>query len=190
MAPEPGSLRNAFLAGPTVYLRALERADAPTLVPWVNDPEVTRLLLMHRPMNLACEEEFIDNAYRSEHEIALGIVAIATGRLIGTTGLRQIDFRNRHATFGIVIGEKSEWDKGYGTEATRLVIGYAFETLNLNRVELHVHESNARGIRSYEKVGFRKEGVLRQESYRMGRYWDTIVMAILRDDWQPEQGGA
>ena len=62
--------------------------------------------------------------------------------------------------------------------------GYAFETLNLNRVWLHVYEYNERGIRAYEKVGFKREGVLRQDRYHAGRYWDTITMAILREEWE------
>ena len=84
----------------------------------------------------------------------------------------------------MMIGEKSMWGKGYGTEATRLVVRYAFEELHLNRVQLHVYEYNLRGVRVYEKVGFRREGVLRQEHMYDGRFWDTVVMAILREEWE------
>jgi RimJ/RimL family protein N-acetyltransferase len=90
---------------------------------------------------------------------------------------------NRHTSFGIVVGDKTEWGKGYGSEATQLMVGHAFETLNLNRVWLRVFEYNARGIRAYEKVGFKKEGVLRQDRFQDGRYWDTFAMAILRDEY-------
>jgi [ribosomal protein S5]-alanine N-acetyltransferase len=176
-------MKNPFLIGPNVYLRPLEREDAPVLVPWFNDPDVSRTLLRHRPQTLRDEEAFLDKVTQSEHDVALALVVRATDRLIGVTGLHQIDFKNRHCSFGIVIGEKAEWGKGYGTEATTLLVKHAFETLNLNRVWLHVYEYNDRGRRSYEKVGFRQEGVLRQDCYREGRYWDTIVMAILREDW-------
>src|SRR5206468_7752591 len=81
------------------------------------------------------------------------------------------------------------WGKGYGTEATRLMVQYAFDTLNLNRVWLHVLEYNERGIRCYEKVGFKKEGLLRQEHFRDGRYWDTHLVAILRDEWLAHRRG-
>ncbi|MBI3800044.1 MAG: GNAT family N-acetyltransferase, partial [Deltaproteobacteria bacterium] len=81
------------------------------------------------------------------------------------------------------IGEKSEWSKGYGTEATALITGYAFETLNLNRVGLQVYEDNERGIKAYERVGFKREGLLRQMMYREGRYWHTITMSMLREEW-------
>jgi ribosomal-protein-alanine N-acetyltransferase len=176
-------MKNAFLIGNKIYLRPLEREDAQQCMSWLNHPEITRWLLAYRPINLRAEEEFIDKALQSEHDLVLGIVAQATDRLIGGTGLHQIDFKNRHAGFGIVIGAKEEWGKGFGTEATRLMVQHAFETLNLHRVWLHVYEYNQRGIRTYEKVGFQKEGVLRQDTYRDGRYWDTIVMAILREEW-------
>ena len=71
--------------------------------------------------------------------------------------------------------------------ATFLLVRHAFETLNLNRVWLHVYEDNPRAVRVYEKVGFKKEGVLRQESFRHGRYWDTITMAVLREEWPAAQ---
>jgi RimJ/RimL family protein N-acetyltransferase len=175
---------NAFLIGKKVYLRPLEKADASLMVPWFNDQEVIRTLRRYRPLTLKEEEEWLDKVAQDEGGVVLGIVVRETDRLIGGTGLHQTDFRNRHSTFGIIIGEKTEWGKGYGTEATALVVRYAFETLNLNRVWLHAYEYNKAGLRAYEKVGFKKEGVLRQDCYREGRYWDTIVMGILREDWE------
>jgi [ribosomal protein S5]-alanine N-acetyltransferase len=149
----------------------------------MNDHEVTRNLRRYLPLSLREEEGFIDKLGQDEHGFAVGIVVRETDRLVGGTGLHQMDFRNRHTQFGIFIGDKAEWGKGYGTEATWLMVKYACETLNLHRVWLHVYEDNPRGIRAYEKVGFRREGVLRQDNYRDGRYWDTLVMAVLRDEW-------
>jgi [ribosomal protein S5]-alanine N-acetyltransferase len=177
-------MKNPFLLGTKIYLRPLEREDAPLFVPWVNDPEVTRTLDLYRPMNLQAEEEFIEQIYKSDHDLTLGIVIKQTDILIGSTGLRLINFKDHHTSFGIFIGEKSEWGKGYGAEATSLMTKYAFETLHMNRVWLHVREDNERGIRAYERVGFKREGVLRQDVYREGRYWDTITMAILREEWE------
>jgi [ribosomal protein S5]-alanine N-acetyltransferase len=177
-------MHNPFLIGPTIYLRALEKADAPALTPWFNDPDVTRFMLTLRPLSVAAEEAFIAGQNTDPMEPGLGIVVRETDRLVGATGLAKVDVRHRHAMFGIGIGDKSAWGKGYGTETTRLMVGHAFETLNLNRVWLHVYEFNQRGIRAYEKVGFRVEGRLRQDCYREGRYWDTVLMAILREEWQ------
>jgi RimJ/RimL family protein N-acetyltransferase len=172
-----------FLTGEKVCLRPIERTDVDALLPWINDPEVTRTLLIHRPMNREAEIEFIDKMTKSEQDVVLGIALNAGERLIGATGLNQIDTRNRQCQFGIFIGDKGEWGKGYGTEATRLITGFAFATLNLNRVWLHVTAENAAGIRAYERVGYRREGVLRQAVYKEGRYHDLVTMAILREEW-------
>lgn len=177
-------MHNAFLIGASVYLRPLEVADAPALVPWLNDPEVTRHLRRYQPLTLAAEEHFLRRMSESETDLVLGIALRADDRLVGGTGLHKVDARNRHAEFGIFLGDKSVWGKGHGTEATRLVVRHAFETLNLNRVWLHVYEYNEAGLRVYQKVGFRTEGRLRQDTFRDGRYWDTLVMAVLREEWK------
>jgi [ribosomal protein S5]-alanine N-acetyltransferase len=183
-------MKNPFLIGRAVYLRPLERADAPLAQTWINNPEVTRTMLRYRPVNLQNEEEWINQVTRSEHDVALVIVVRESDRPVGMTGLHAIDAKNRHAGFGIMLGEPEEWGKGYGGEATRLMLRYAFQTLNLNRVWLHVFEYNPRGLRAYEKAGFRKEGVLRQDNFREGRYWDTVVMGVLRDEWEQPPGPA
>jgi len=182
-------MKNPILIGKKIYLRPLEREDAATFTPWVNDHEVTRTLLLHRPMSLAQEEEFIERAAQSQQDVVFGIALRKDDRLIGDTALHRVQSRTRSAGFGIMIGDKTEWNKGYATEATALVVGYGFDTLNLNRIWLHVFEDNPGGKRAYEKVGFRVEGVLRQENYRDGRYWDTIVMGLLREEWNRRARG-
>ena len=177
-------MKNPYLIGTKVYLRPLEREDAPVIAPWFNDPEIRRMLRRQQPINLISEEEYIAKAYRSEHDLVLGISVQETDRLIGAAGLHGIDFTNRHAMFGISIGVKEDWDHGHGTEATALMLQHAFETLNLNRVWLYVYEDNERGIKVYERIGFQREGVLRQDLFRNGRYWDTVTMAILREEWE------
>jgi RimJ/RimL family protein N-acetyltransferase len=181
-------MSHAFLTGKTVALRALDRADAPVILPWVNDQRVIEHLLIHRPTSLAAEEAFIDSLARNDHDVVLGIAERESGRLVGVCGLHRIDLKNRHAEFGIFIGESDARGKGLGTEATALVIKYAFETLNLHRVWLRVYEDNKPAIRAYEKVGFRQEGVLRQENFRRGRYWNTVVMGLLTTDWKKAAG--
>ena len=173
------------MTGSQVSLRSLTGEDAVAFVPWVNDPEVTRTLAVGAAvMDKQAEQAWIERTNASESAVLFGIVVQETDRLIGSVGLSQIDFRHRSASLGMLIGEKSMWGKGYGTEATRLVVRHAFEELRLNRVQLQVYEYNLRGIRVYEKVGFRREGVLRQEHVYDGRFWDTVVMAILREEWE------
>ena len=176
-------MNNPFLAGSLVYLRALERSDAPIILPWVNDPDVTRHLLIHRPTSLDAEEAFIEAMSRSDTDVVFGICRREPDRLIGVAGLHRIDYRNRHAMFGIFIGEAEDRGSGLGTEATALVARYAFDTANLNRVWLHVYEDNPAAIHVYEKLGFVREGLLRADSFRRRRYRNTIVMGLLRADW-------
>ena len=171
-----------FLEGKRVYLRPWERSDAPIIAPWVNNPAVTRTLLIHRPMTVQAEERFIDEAGSNPNIVMLAVVERDTGRLVGSVGLQSIDLASRHAQFGIVIGDPSDWNKGFCTEATRLIVGYAFDTLNLHRVWLHVVADNVAGIRAYEKAGFKREGVLREAHYREGHYQDLVTMGILRSE--------
>lgn len=178
-------MKSPHVIGERVYLRPLERDDAPQLQQWFNDPEVTANLHLRRPVNLAFEEEFVAEANRTADRVILGIALREADRLIGTTGLESIDFENRQAQFGLAIGAKSEWGKGYGTEATRLMSGYGFERLNLHRLWLHVYETNPRALQVYETVGYRREGVLRQARWQGTRWVDTIAMGLLRDEWAP-----
>jgi [ribosomal protein S5]-alanine N-acetyltransferase len=177
-------MKNPIVIGDKVYLRPLERDDAVTVQPWVNDPEMTRYMLVYRPMDLVSEEQFIERVNRNETDVVFGVARREDDVLIGVSGLHQIHWKNRNAHFGIGIGDKSCWNQGLGTQTTALVMQYAFDTLNLHRVTLHVFEYNPRAVRVYEKLGFQKEGLLRQENFREGRYWDTIVMGLLCEDWR------
>jgi RimJ/RimL family protein N-acetyltransferase len=177
-------VQNAFLIGNLVYLRPLEREDIPLLQTWFNDPEVTRTLARTQPMTRTDEEVFLQRIAGSTTELVLGIAMRAADRLVGTIGLHAIDWRNRHAGLGISIGDRAVWGQGFGGEAIRLLVRHAFETLNLHRVWLQVYEFNERGQRLYRKIGFREEGRLREDVFREGRYWDTLVMAVLRDEWE------
>src|ERR1700710_2045276 len=141
-------MTNAFLIGEKLYLRPLTRTDAPTLVSFLNDSQITRTLDRWRPMNIKAEEEWIDSLYSSETQVTLGIVSILTDKLIGATDLRDIKRTGRKASFGIMIGAKDEWHKGHCTDATRLMIRLGFETINLNRIELHVYANNTYAIRA------------------------------------------
>jgi RimJ/RimL family protein N-acetyltransferase len=178
-------VQTPFFLGPRLYFRPLEREDAPRLAAFINHPDVRRNLRTYRPMNTGQEVAFVDAMAASQQHVVFAIVLRDGDRMIGTTGLHELDFRNRHALFGMLIGEPSEWHKGYGSEATRMAVDYAFGTLNLNRVELQVLEHNTAGIRAYEKAGFRREGLLRQHHYVDGAYVNTVVMGILRSEWKP-----
>ncbi|HDN79985.1 MAG: N-acetyltransferase [Chloroflexi bacterium] len=172
-----------MLRGRKVRLRAPEREDLPLFVRWLNDTEVTRYLTLYWPLSMAEEEQWFENLLKRENDRVF-VIETEEGKPIGNMGLHNIDWKNRKAVLGIFIGEKDYWGKGYGTDAIKTLLRFAFEELNLNRVELRVFEFNTRAIRCYEKCGFVTEGRLRQSLFRNGRYHDELVMAVLREEWK------
>lgn len=167
-------------------LRAVEREDLPKFVEWMNDPEVTYGLLMRIPLSLADEQRWFEGLAQrtpAERVLAIDVQDGDTWQLIGSTGFHDVESIDREAEFGISIGEKTVWNQGYGTEATRLMLQHGFETLNLNRIYLRVYETNPRATRAYEKAGFVHEGRMRQAVYKQGKYIDVLLMSILRSEW-------
>ncbi|WP_409290299.1 GNAT family N-acetyltransferase [Peribacillus sp. SCS-37] len=102
---------------------------------------------------------------------------------IGGIGYRAVDMISRSCTVGIGIGEKNYWGRGYGTDAMHTLIRFIFLTLNLKRIQLDTWSGNTRAVRSYEKCGFKIEGRLRKNAYIDGTYYDTIIMGLLREEW-------
>ncbi|NOH01483.1 MAG: GNAT family N-acetyltransferase [Chloroflexi bacterium] len=174
----------SIIYGKRVRLRANERGDLKKFHEWVNDPEVTRGLALYLPMSMADEEKWFD-AQRDPNEKPFAI-EIRKGRvwkLIGNCGVFGIELTHRSGELGIMIGEKSEWDKGYGAEVMTLLLRHCFGTLNLNRAFLRVYADNVRAVRSYEKAGFVLEGRLREAVYKNGKYDDVLIMSVLRSEW-------
>ncbi len=174
-----------MIFGERVRLRRIERDDLPRFVQWLNDPEVRQHLAAFYPMSRVHEEAWFEDTLELEPALqpfAIDVRAADAWIHVGGIGFHAVDWRSRWAEAGIVIGDKSLWGAGYGSDALRTLVAWAFRGLNLNRVWLRVYEDNARGIRCYEKVGFRHEGRLRQDRYHDGRYQDTLVMGLLRED--------
>lgn len=121
-------MKNAYLIGLRCYLRPLERDDAPALATYLNDGEVTRTLAQFRPISCAAEAEFIEGIAKDPSQLVLGICDAADDALVGVCGLTQIHPSNRHACFGLFIGDRARWGRGLGTEVTRLMTGLAFES--------------------------------------------------------------
>src|SRR5262245_24026581 len=174
-----------MLIGTRVRLRALEREDVPTFVRWFNDPEVRRYLNLFEPMSRAREERWFETEYlNAKDKFVFGIEARVGDAWVhvGTIGLENINWKNRSAALGIMLGEKEHWGRGFGAEAVKVLLAFAFGELALHRVELDVLAENARAIRCYEKVGFRREGTRRGAIFRDGRYQDLHVMAVLASE--------
>jgi len=186
---EPPSARPVPpIRGELVYLRPAERDDIDAFVRWFADEEVTRNLAVRAPFSKAMEEQWFTGMLERQGKDAYHFVIclLADDRPIGTAGFHQVNYEDGHASFGISIGEKGEWSKGYGTDALRAICDFGFGELRLERIELDVYEPNARARRSYEKAGFVTEGTLRQAHYSDGRFQDVVRMALLRGEWEAQ----
>lgn len=172
--------------GEMVRLTHVQRESLPAFMRWFRDYEIQSLLDVNVivPVTDEVEQEYYEHVTRkSDDEFHFSIRTLEGDHLIGNCSLFGVNHKNRSAEFGIVIGEKEYWGKGYGSDAARVILRFAFEEVNLNRVQLEVFGYNTRAIRSYEKVGFVREGVRREVVFRAGKYHDVIVMAVLREQW-------
>jgi len=161
------------------------KSDLPSLVRWINDPEVTMFLATYLPMSETDEEEWLANlGKRKSNNIVLAIETIE-GVLIGSMGIHNIDWSSRTATTGALIGEKEYWGKGYGSEAKLLLLEYAFNTLGLRKIFSDVIAFNTRSIRYSEKCGYVIEARLKDCFFRRNKYWNKIILSVTRKTWLP-----
>jgi RimJ/RimL family protein N-acetyltransferase len=173
-----------MLEGELVRLRAHEPEDLERNLRWINDAEIRQFLDARYPMSRPEEEKWMEKNQGSSFEYVRLAIETKEGQHIGNIGLGPASPEHRRAPFGIMIGEKDCWGRGYGTDAIRVLLRFAFREMNLNRVWLITGENNPRALACYRKCGFREEGRLRQDRYVEGRYWDTILMGILREDFE------
>ena len=173
------------LSGEKCYLSPLSPDDAAAFTAWMNDLQVTLPLgdEAYLPYSQARMQSEIDDAIRRQDHV-FSIVARADDRLIGRCLLFGINPVDRSAMLGILIGEKDCWNQGFGTEACRLLLDYAFNLLNLHSVMLGVFAFNQRAVRSYEKVGFRQIGRRREARIVAGKAHDVLFMDILEDEFR------
>ena len=130
-----------MIYGKRLRLRALERSDLALFVQWLNDPEVTENLLVGHPFSMDAEIQWYEAMLKRpsfERPLVIEIQQDSDWKMIGNLSLMDLDWQHRSAELGIVIGEKSAWNHGYGTEAIQLLVKHAFEELNLHRIWLRV----------------------------------------------------
>ena len=175
-----------MLEGERVVVRALEKSDMDRLHEFANDQELYLL---------ADDEEFVPRSREQVEKMfadmdknpeEVGPFGIeADGKLIGTCGLHHFDKHSRVCAFGITISDREYLGKGYGRDAVRVLLEYAFVHRNMHKVWLTVYADNERAIRSYKALGFVEEGLQKQQVWNQGRYKDWLYMGLLRSDWQP-----
>ncbi len=183
MAPDTSNMQNPFIVGERIYLRPLEPGqDNHLYATWMNDEEIRRYFSIY-PTSDTRGKERLELLYKDGKHIIFGVALNENNRLIGLVGLKDINYINQSAEFYVIIGDRSGWGKGYGTEATKLMVRYGFMELNLNRIQTQDMEENIGGWRADEKAGFKYEGTLREVILRSGKYNDVRVYSLLKSEY-------
>jgi RimJ/RimL family protein N-acetyltransferase len=180
---------NGLLKGSLARLAAVDHEElGKAYAVWNRDSELKRLLdsdaarLYSAKAGIDFFKKMIEEASPNDHFFS--IRALDDDRLLGDINLNVVnDWGGRNAFVGICIGNRKDWGRGYGTDAMKAILRFAFTEINLNRVTLTVFEYNPRAIHSYEKAGFRHEGRARGVLLKDGKRWDMLYMGILRDEW-------
>lgn len=177
-------MKNAFLIGKKTYLRPVEATDARLIQTWHNDPEIRRFArLGELPVTYAKEDEDIKTAKDSDQEIYLMIVEKSSDHSIGFIRLNFIDSVSRNMWLRLIIGDAEARGRNLAEDAVRCVIEWLFHEQNVHRITLETYASNMRAMRFFEKLGFRKEGVLREAVYADGKYYDIVTLGILSTEY-------
>jgi RimJ/RimL family protein N-acetyltransferase len=162
----------------------MEPADAEAQHRWRNDPDVTVWTGWRYPIARAAIAQRIVGPMSFANP-RFSVERLDTGELVGYTALRDVTPESRNGELDLVIGERSAWGQGFGTDTARTICAYAFERIGLHRVQLWVVASHAPAIRAYEKAGFVPEGVARQRFYKRGAWHDALLMARLAPGPRP-----
>jgi len=181
------------LRGKNVRLRVIEKEDIPELIRIRNEEEVLIHLRSNIPQPTSVHAEVLDYEEKSKKkhkdEAEFTIVKL-DGTIIGKCGTMHTRWKDSETTVHIYIGGSENRGQGFGTEAMLLLLDFIFEQMNLRRVKLYVFSFNERAIKSYEKAGFKVEGILRQELFRNGKYYDVMQMSILKHEYDVQMKGA
>lgn len=174
-----------MLYGEKVILREYRKNDTENVLDYINDFETKKFLTPGIPFPYKFEDELLwyeKNVPSEKGTYSMAIEEKITGEYLGGCGINSLNWKNSVAEIGIFIA-KPFWNKGYGTDAIKLLIKFIFEEMNIHKVKLETYSFNQRAIRCYEKCGFTKEGILREELFREGKYHDIILMSILKDEY-------
>ena len=175
-----------MIKGEKCFLTAVDPDSIETLRNWRNNPKLRRYFREFREISKPMQDSWYKNrVLNNPNQFDFEIHDKESGALIGHCGLYYVNWVNRAAEFTIYVGDFNFRGMGIGSDALRTLIKYGFNDLNLNRIWCEVY-SNNEAIHIYEKIGFIKEGVMRDQYYNEGRYWDSTVLSMLKSDWNRE----
>ena len=170
-----------IIYGQNVLLRPIKMEDTDQIVKWRNSPAVKKNFIFRGTMTAQIHHEWIKNKVITGQVVQYIIEDVKTGKSIGSVYYRDIDYTHESAEYGIFIGEESARGRGLGSETAKLFVDFGFSFLGLHRISLRVLEGNNNAYRSYEKAGFRQEGVFRDMVKLDGLYRNVIFMAVIAE---------
>lgn len=173
-----------FLEGERVYLRPVGLDDTELVFQMLFNSEARRLTGTQKAFTREEIVQYIQGKVHDSSSVLLLIALRENDQVIGDVQIGGIDRNNRNAYIRIAIDSSTFQGKGYGSEALLLMLDYGFGILNLHRIELNVFAFNERAIHTYEKLGFQHEGVQRQALYYNHEYHDSILMAMLAEEYR------
>ncbi|MEO8446573.1 MAG: GNAT family protein [bacterium] len=179
-------MKNPFLTGKNIYLSPLVREDVTAeYINWLNDPEICEGNSHATfPNNYVKTLSYVESVQSSKTEIVFSIKNKKNDEAIGNASLQNINWVNRSGEIAMIIGNKKFWNKGIGTEVMALLIDYAFNVLNLNRISCGTPVSNKGGLSICEKNGMKKEGQLREVMFKNGAHVDVVLYSILLSEYK------
>ena len=167
-----------------IYLRALEPEDYKTSIKWRKDDATWALLGgIKRYVSEACEKKWVEDAIFAKGDIKLAVCTVDSDLLIGYVYLNKVDFTQRSAVIGCLIGDVNFRGKGCGREAMRQLLVYAFSELGLHRISAYILESNIPSQKAVQKLGFKKEGLLRDSVFKGGAWQNQVIFAVLDSEF-------
>ncbi len=174
-----------FIEGKLVNYRSLEVGDSESFVRWCSNRDAVRFSLswFQTPKSNQDFKDWLVSINGSGSNISLGICCGETKKLIGYAGISDISSLNKSGEYFIFIGDSEYWGRGIGTEVTKTITDYGFNTLGLHRIFLTVSDLNQYAVKAYENAGYIKEGVLRDAAFRDGKFHNKIVMSVLSTEW-------
>lgn len=181
MRPVLADLEPRVCRGNLVRLRAFEPKDAEHYRAWVNDPEIAQLIDRAGQVSAAEHEAWYRDLVASESAAVFAVDRLTDDEFVGLAWLYEIHSRHRRAEVRVVIGDRSCWGGGYGTDTLRLLVQIAFGPLHLEKLWADVLATNPRGVAAFERAGFRREGLLAGDRVQGAGRVDVIRLGLLRE---------
>jgi RimJ/RimL family protein N-acetyltransferase len=167
------------ISGKKINLRVLEKNDLEKSLMWLKDTSINMYLSSNfRDYDREKELKWFEFIQNSNNDVVFAIEEKVSGLHIGNCSLDKINWERESCEMGIVIGDKNNWNKGFGSEAVKTITEFAFRKLGLQSVQLNVYKYNRRAIRVYRKCGFKLKGIEKRNHFYNGKYWDTLIMEL------------